>query len=214
MKHVQQKAFTLIELLIVLAIIAILASLLLPALGRAKDQARNAACVSNLRQLAMAARVYADDNKNVMPAAELLPTSPVDPAHPQPRICDVLAPDVGRTSGTNSSLVFKCPADDLGRYAAEGASYEWNIELNGRRMDETRSQDLKFNFIAVGSGGTMTHTNGTMQLQFPPAATPMFIDYDDFHPRSALSGKNVAFMDGHVTPLQIQDLLAGPGPAR
>ena len=48
-------------------------------------------------------------------------------------------------------------------------------------------------------------TNGTIQLMFEPSTTPLFTDYDDFHPRSTGSGKNVVFMDDHVTPLQVSD---------
>jgi len=54
-------AFTLIELLVVIAIIALLVGILLPALGRARGAARDAACLSNLRQLGLAWTMYMDD---------------------------------------------------------------------------------------------------------------------------------------------------------
>jgi prepilin-type N-terminal cleavage/methylation domain-containing protein/prepilin-type processing-associated H-X9-DG protein len=193
-------AFTLVELLVVIAIIAVLASLLLPALGRSKAQAYNAVCLNNLRQLGMATRLYSDDNQERLPSAEILPTQPIDPQHPLPRICDVLASYVGRTAGTNtnSATVFKCAVDKIGRFAVEGSSYEWNADLNGHRIDETRT-DSAFLLLKKGdiSGGITNFV-----LTFPPGTTPLLLDYDAFHPRSPKPGKNVVFMDGHAAPLE------------
>ncbi len=63
----RRRAFTLVELLVVIAGLAALAAMLLPALAKAQEKARSAQCVDNLRQWALAYRLYADDNDDFLP---------------------------------------------------------------------------------------------------------------------------------------------------
>lgn len=200
-------AFTLIELLMVIAIIAILVALLMPTLGKSKASGLNAACVNHLRQLGIATRLYADDNRDRLPSAEILPSMPINPARPLPRICDILASYAARSMSGNTNggpnsggaTVFKCPLDRAGRFAAEGSSYEWNTSLNGQRIDETRT-DTAFLLLEKGNLAAGV-TNFVVVLT--PDTVPMLLDYENFHPRPPKSGKNVVFMDGHVAPLPL-----------
>jgi prepilin-type N-terminal cleavage/methylation domain-containing protein len=66
----RHRAFTLIELLVVIAIIAILMAILMPALKRAREQGQRAACLNNLKQLALAWIMYADENDDKVVSSE------------------------------------------------------------------------------------------------------------------------------------------------
>lgn len=121
--------FTLIELLVVIAIIAVLAALLLPALASAKRRARSMQCLSNLRQVGIAVRMYADDNEGNLPIAPGFRESQTNAPSEMPAIQEVLATHVSAVSN-----VFKCPEDRQSVFAREGSSYEWNVSVNGRLL--------------------------------------------------------------------------------
>jgi len=63
----RRTAFTLIELLVVIAVIAILAALLFPVFAQAREKARQSQCLSNLKQIGLAANMYVQDNDEVLP---------------------------------------------------------------------------------------------------------------------------------------------------
>jgi prepilin-type N-terminal cleavage/methylation domain-containing protein/prepilin-type processing-associated H-X9-DG protein len=100
-------AFTLIELLVVIAIIAILAGMLFPVLARARDKGKSTQCVSNLRQLGLAATMFEQDNAVFpvgYPPANLL-------GQPNPPIWyKQLQPYVGRSANIAGKGIFICPS--------------------------------------------------------------------------------------------------------
>jgi prepilin-type N-terminal cleavage/methylation domain-containing protein/prepilin-type processing-associated H-X9-DG protein len=135
-----KRAFTLIELLVVIAIIAILAALLLPALSAAKSRAWSVRCVSNLRQIGLGMRLYADDARDLYPeSGTMIAWNAVDAAPPfgsgQPSWMQQL---ISFTATTN---LYHCPADKHSSYsyfngtrAAYVALGNQRGSVNGRRI--------------------------------------------------------------------------------
>ena len=130
-------SFSLIELLMVIAIISVLAGLLLPAIGIARRKAYRISCVSNLRQLGLAIEMYTQDNDGVLPNAK---TNEIGSStQGEPTIYSLLLPYI-KVSG-----VFYCPSDtEAGKSGSDSevTSYLWNYNKSGVMMQADRTSEI------------------------------------------------------------------------
>jgi prepilin-type N-terminal cleavage/methylation domain-containing protein len=206
-----RRAFTLIELLVVIAIIAILAALLLPALSSAKQKAWTTSCNSNLHQVGLGMRMFADDHREFYPeSGDNIYWGNIDSAPPggsgKPGWTEQIFSYVGNTN------VFNCPGNVQLPRAYRGPFNYFNgcnaAFVAASSFAAVKSSRILFPSAFVLGGDTAGTKNNGAGLQFDPldadkddytqncvggAADDSLTEFWRIHSR----GQNVMFTDGH-----------------
>ncbi|HEY9250224.1 MAG TPA: prepilin-type N-terminal cleavage/methylation domain-containing protein [Rariglobus sp.] len=214
----RKRAFTLVELLTVIAIIGILAAIIIPVVGKVRQSANNATCASNLRQIGTALSSFVADNRGTLPGYEKIkdkdgefyglvtsagPQWYVDNGKPTRALCSQLAAYLGVNQGnasTGIAKIFVCPSSPTAADAIPAASYYMATQVL------TSAGVLKRPFAF----------NGVRSLRYneianPPKAVALFDLDAEFltllgvgsaasTPEQSIHGttRNVLYFDGHV----------------
>ncbi|MEX2381015.1 MAG: type II secretion system protein [Opitutales bacterium] len=187
-----RRAFTLIELLVVIAIIGILANLMLPVLTKVREQSQSISCLSNVRQIALAGYLYAQDHDHYVGWRPGIDRK------------QLLYPylDTGRSNeDTDGDQVWHCPGNL--RQERE-ASYGFNIYLNWRPLETIRSHSAT---VAVADAGINDWLEPILATHLMPPSTHASPNIGRPNPRhrsGSGAAVNVAFVDGHASRLPME----------
>lgn len=186
LRLLQKQAFTLIELLCVIAIIGILSGMLLSALGNMNEKTDGVKCASNLRQIGAALQAYVGEHDGQFPEIEPNPNKPIyEPENQAKGLLETLAPH-GLTADT-----VKCPADvrnpKFNYFDKYGTSYEWAPYVD----DELQAAPQIYS-------GRRGQTTGPFTV--PISKIIVCFDVERVHGLRGdyASKKNYLYADGHV----------------
>lgn len=218
---VARRAFTLIELLTVIATIAILAGILIPVVGRVRESARTSQCTSNLRQIGMGMSLFAADNQGMLPPAAGTPSGESTEVQWTKWLDDYL-PQQGTSSTAREHPIFLCPStnyeglefSDIARsYSATASIYGPSAsgvlgrDSRGRRLLTSIENRPRVPMVIEGKryqngNGSISGLNWTAASPDTQASSEEATTYFDFRHRGRM---NVLFADGSVRGQTLAD---------
>jgi prepilin-type N-terminal cleavage/methylation domain-containing protein/prepilin-type processing-associated H-X9-DG protein len=173
-------AFTLLEVLLVIAVMGMLMGLLAAAVQKTRSTAARVGCKNNLHQIRLAMEMYLQNHDNRFPDAARIPG--LGPTGSRPPLATVLGPSL-----ENNARVFRCPADPASprAWGLYGTSYEYNADDNGVTgrgiADKTLDQVLA-------------------RRPIPERSSILAVfDIDSWHaPAGSSPSRNYLYADGHI----------------